>query len=252
MLGGRRHLTDLGYRRGPTGAGAYWGCSKMKQCKKQVVAVGDVADIVRRAQALVFDFDGTLVDSNPIKWSAFEACFAEFPEHRREILTYCQGRHHIPRWEKFRHVYKQILKLPYSPEIAAALHGRFAAATTRQIIDAPEVPGATRFLLAASSDHITALLSSTPHDTLLHVLEGRGWLDYFQAMQGAPVDKATWLQAFREERKLYEQDVVFFGDTPEDASAALAAGCTFVGVANNVLASGVIHSIADFTELLTP
>ena len=46
------------------------------------------------AKALVFDFDGTLVDSNAIKWKAFEACFDRFPDRREEILSYCRGNNH--------------------------------------------------------------------------------------------------------------------------------------------------------------
>jgi phosphoglycolate phosphatase-like HAD superfamily hydrolase len=50
---------------------------------------------------LVFDFDGTLVDSNPIKWQAFAQMFAEVRERRDEILAYCYGNPRIARGEKF-------------------------------------------------------------------------------------------------------------------------------------------------------
>ncbi len=226
-------------------ANAQWRCLKMKQ---RVAAV-EIADIVRRAQALVFDFDGTLVDSNPIKWHAFEACFTEFSEHRSEILAYCRGNHHIPRGEKFRHVYEQVLKLPYVSVVEAVLHGRFAAVTTRQIIEAPEILGAMRFLHVTAHSHETALLSSTPHDTLLQIVEERGWWGYFQTKRGAPVDKATWFQAFREERKLHKEEVIFFGDTPEDKVAARAAKCLFIAVGNKALALDGTLYIRDFTKL---
>lgn len=211
-----------------------------------------VADVVRHAKALVFDFDGTLVDSNLIKRRAFELCFKEFPEYRSEILEYCWSNNHLSRAAKFRYVYEKILDLPYTKEIAAKLHERFERATTHQIVQALEIPGAEKFLQAAMEAHILALLSSTPHDTLLQILEERGWRDYFETKRGAPVDKATWLQAFREKRKLHKGDVIFFGDTSEDACAAQSASCTFVAVAKNMLAPGVIHYIADFTELLAP
>lgn len=211
-----------------------------------------VLDVVRQARALVFDFDGTLVNSEPIKRRAFEACFAEFANHRGAILAYCWGNNQLTRSEKFRDVYEQILGLSYRDDVAARLERRFAKLTTRQIIEAPEIPGASRFLGFTARSHTRALLSNTPQPILADILLHRGWRDHFTAIQGAPVDKKTWLQTFRAERGLHGTEVAFFGDTPEDAGAAQAAGCTFIGVASGSLRAEPIHYISDFTGLLPP
>lgn len=160
--------------------------------------VGDtlaVADLVRHARALVFDFDGTLVDSEGIKQAAFEVCFQDFSERLTEIMSYCRAQASIPRNEKFRHVYEDILGLPYTSVVAAILHQRFETVTTCRIIEAPEIPGASRFLDRIARDHTTALLSTTPHETLLRIVTERKWLHYFGAIKGAP-SKETIL-AFR-------------------------------------------------------
>jgi phosphoglycolate phosphatase-like HAD superfamily hydrolase len=198
----------------------------------------------------VFDFDGTLVDSNPLKQQAFAQCFSQFPERLEAILAYCRGHHHVPRGEKFRHVYEQILDLPYTPDAAAALHERFDAETTRQIIQAPEIRGATPFLQRMSRQRATALLSSTPHETLVHIVEQRGWRGYFTEIRGAPVDKTAWLRRLREGQGLAGHAIVFFGDTGEDAEAAAAAGCTFIAVGADVALDADGPSIPDFMSLL--
>ena len=184
---------------------------------------------VRQATALVFDFDGTLVDSNPIKRRGFEFVFADAPR-REEILDYCRRHVHLPRGEKFRHACEQIAGQPYTPEVAARLEGRFEDATTRQIIEAPEVPGALRWLQGAAGRQVTALLSSTPQETLERILAQRAWRPYFEVVQGAPVDKGAWLASFRQSRRLPGEAVVCFGDALQDAAAARQAGCRFVGV----------------------
>lgn len=219
-------------------------------CGKLLDPMRGVLDVVRQARALVFDFDGTLVDSISIKGRAFEVCFAEFRDRRSEILAYCRGHNHLTRGEKFQYVYQQILGLPYTEEIATVLHRRFAAVTTDAIIAAPEIPGATRFLGWTARSHSKALLSSTPHGILMDILLCRGWRDYFTTIQGAPVLKAGWLQAYREAHKLEQHEIVFFGDTVEDAHAAKDAGCTFVAVANDALMAESPHQVTDFTELL--
>lgn len=208
-------------------------------------------ELIRRAHALVFDFDGTLVDSNPIKQRAFELCFAEFPAQREEILAYCWGHHHTPRGDKFQCVYERILGLPYTPAAAAALHERFERATTRQIIEAAEVPGASQFLRRAGATHRTAVLSSTPQKVLVQILAARGWLASVHVVQGAPVDKTNWLAQFRGAYGAHPGSVVMFGDTSEDAEAAAGAGCTFVWVGRGRDASGGALHVTDFLEFLT-
>jgi phosphoglycolate phosphatase-like HAD superfamily hydrolase len=206
--------------------------------------------LIMRAKVLVFDFDGTLVDSNEIKWLGFESVFADFPEYREKITAYCRGFHHTVRDEKFRYVYETILGLPYTSEVAGALHKRYASVTTGAVIGAPEVSGASAFLRGISPHVVTAVLSSTPQDILLQILEERGWRSLFQRIQGAPVDKAAWLRDFRAKHGLASDELVFFGDTDEDREAACMAQCAFVGVANPALSACVVRWIEDFSGLI--
>lgn len=212
-------------------------------------AARSVGDLLGGARLLVFDFDGTLVASNQIKFDAFEHCFRDYPRFRNEIMAYCLANHHTPRAEKFHHVYTRILGQPYSPEIEARLLEEFARQTTEQIIAAPEVAGAGDFLRVAARSRETAVLSSTPHDILVEILRAREWLAYFHVVRGAPVDKASWLRACREERGLSRTEAVFFGDTDEDAGAAREAGFAFVAVAMEPTPPGTQGALSDFAEL---
>jgi len=191
-------------------------------------------DLLRKllggSRGLVFDFDGTLVDSNAIKWQGFEVCFTEFPDRSEEILAYCRGHNHTPRWDKFRHVYEQILGLAYTPEIEQRLSRRFEQATTTQIAQAPEIPFAGEFLRRACRTHWTGLLSATPSPILDEILKERGWKDFFQGVQGAPVRKSAWLRELKERMGWKPEELLFFGDTPEDAHSARDAECGFIAV----------------------
>ncbi len=217
-----------------------------------MVATSSLLELVGHAKVLVFDFDGTLVDSNPIKWRAFGRCFEEFAEQQEEIQAYCRGNNHTPRGEKFRYVYEQILKLPYTPEVEIRLHRCFEENTTRQIIQAPSLPGAESFLQQVRQTHRAALLSSTPHPFLLQILRERRWTDYFRWIQGAPVDKTDWLKNLRDRHRLGKEELIFFGDTLEDAHSALVAGCPFVAVRNETWDAKAAFTLSDYRSLLVP
>lgn len=191
-----------------------------------------VSEIVKRARALIFDFDGTLVDSNEIKWRGFETVFADAGDRLPDVMAYYRGSDHVIRRDKFRHVTEHILERPYSPEIDAKLHACFAEATTTAIVEAPEIPGASAFLRGLSARLITAIVSSTPHELLEQIVEARRWGGLVKQLRGGPIVKHQWLSECRRAHSLGPGELVFFGDSPADGDAAQAAGCVFVAVAN--------------------
>jgi phosphoglycolate phosphatase-like HAD superfamily hydrolase len=202
-----------------------------------------IREAVHAARILVFDFDGTLVDSNEVKWRGFEEVFADHPAHRDRISAYCRGSNHTIRGEKFRHVCENILGIAYTPEIERVLHERYAAITTRAVAEAPEIPGALEFLRRMKGRPM-ALLSSTPTAILIDILGRRGWTSFFERVQGAPIDKRAWLTDLERELGCGAASIVFFGDTDEDAVAAAGAPCVFVRVG-----AAAEFSIRDFNEL---
>jgi beta-phosphoglucomutase-like phosphatase (HAD superfamily) len=195
------------------------------------------------AKGVAFDFDGTLVDSNNIKRLGFDHAFAEYPDRMREIREYCYGSNHTIRGEKFRYVTEKVLGLEYTPELNANFHKRYAEFTTESVIAAPEIPGAADFVRSLAALQ-PSLLSSTPTEILMEILRRRGWADLFHVVQGAPVNKRAWLRGLQSVVRCEPAQILFFGDTDEDAQSALAAGCTFVRVGNPAA------DFADYTDLV--
>lgn len=208
-----------------------------------------IRNLIQQATAILLDFDGTLVDSNSIKRGAFEKCFADYPKQYTAIMNYCQGNNHIPRQVKFRYVFEKILSLPYTEEIEQQMLSRYAKETTEQVIAAKEIPGATEFLKRFVLGRESVLLSSTPHAILLHILEQRGMKHYFKTIQGAPVNKTRWIQAFLNQRQLETEEIVFIGDSLEDILSAKEIGIPFVGVAE-ADPQEISHYLPNFEAIL--
>jgi beta-phosphoglucomutase-like phosphatase (HAD superfamily) len=193
------------------------------------VSISDILSAVVAAKAIVFDLDGTLVDSNEIKWQGFERIFAAYPEHMEAIRTYCRTLNHTVRGEKFRYICENILHVPYTAELDHSLHEEYAKFTVNAVAHASETPGAVCFIYGVQRLP-TALLSSTLHSSLLETLKLKHWEKLFTDVQGAPVDKSAWIEEFHKRIGCSPAEIVFFGDTDEDSAAAAKAGCTFVRV----------------------
>jgi phosphoglycolate phosphatase len=205
---------------------------------------GLILQAIRSSKGVVFDFDGTLVDSNEIKRQGFDFVFADYPDRMAEIREYCYSFNHTMRGEKFRHVTEQILGLRYTPELDRLCHERYASFTTDSVATAPEIPGAAAFVKSLSS-YRPALLSSTPTTILLQILERRGWRSLFPVVQGAPIDKRVWLKDFQRALSCRPEQLVFFGDTDEDEASGRLSGCTFVRVGRDPTHAGEL-AIPDF------
>src|SRR5205085_10756630 len=124
--------------------------------------MNELRAVLEACRAFVFDFDGTLVDSNQLKLKAFGTLFAKFPEQLPAIMKYCQERLDLVRFEKFRYIYENILRLHYTAEAEAALDKEFTGLTTSAVVDAVEIEGASAFLKKIHTIRRTAVLSSTP------------------------------------------------------------------------------------------
>ena len=81
---------------------------------------------------LIFDFDGVIVESIPLKTAAFREVFSFVPDHLDEIIAYHLENGGMSRYDKFRYIYADILHEPLTPEQEEHLAGEYV----RRIFDA--------------------------------------------------------------------------------------------------------------------
>lgn len=93
--------------------------------------------------------DGVILQSNYVKHAAMLDLFAEWPQHISLIDQYNRGGGGIPRKAKFRHIWEQILRLPYDHAVESALAKQYELALTESLLEAPIVEGVDRLFTAA-------------------------------------------------------------------------------------------------------
>lgn len=181
-------------------------------------------------RAVVFDFDGVILDSASIKTHAFAALFEDRPNHVEAIVAYHLANEGISRHEKIRVIHRDILQEPLPEPQRAALARRFEELVLGAVMTAPFIPGAPETLAALQGRVPMFVASGTPDAELNRIIDARGLRQFFVRTCGSPPSKAVILRSIIEEYGLAAGEVVMVGDAVTDWEAARQCGVRFIGI----------------------
>jgi HAD superfamily hydrolase (TIGR01549 family) len=180
-------------------------------------------------KAVIFDFDGVLVESLDIKTSAFKELFNKYNKKTlNSIINYHLRNTGISRYIKFKHIYAEILKRPLSNSQFKILCKKFAQLVIKAVINAAYVRGAESFLERFKNKYKLFVVSATPEEELAYIIKRRKMSKYFEGISGAPAKKDEYIKEIMESYRLLPQEVVFIGDALSDYQAAKINGVNFI------------------------
>src|SRR5262245_27125798 len=130
-------------------------------------------------KAVIFDFDGVVVESVDIKTEAFRELFQGYPAHLKEILEYHLLHGGISRQEKIKYFYKHILKKPLADTELKSLSDQFSVLVNNKVIAAPFVDGAEELLKKCQVRYSVFVVSGTPEDEVRDIVKSRKLEKYF-------------------------------------------------------------------------
>ncbi|MCC7418373.1 MAG: HAD family hydrolase [Acidobacteria bacterium] len=181
-----------------------------------------------RLRAVIFDFDGVLIESNALKTRAFSEVFSRFPDHHDAMMAFHHAHVSASRYDKFRHLVAERLRRPHDDPLIGELAVRFADAVRRSLPSCAWVAGAEA-LLRQLRPHLPLYLASmTPQGELDEAVAARGLSEVFAGVYGCP----PWPKALAlgdiVRREGGAEGVVFVGDSAGDQRAAAEAGLEFL------------------------
>jgi len=182
-----------------------------------------------RLRAVVFDFDGVILESADVKTDAFVALYAS---HGPAIAAKVRDHHlqnlGISRFKKFEWIAKNLLDQELTDEASRAMGERFSALALEGVLAAPFVPGADGALETLAGRLPLYVASGTPDDELKMIVERRGLASRFHEVHGTPREKPEILRDLMDRHCLATHEVLFVGDGMSDYKAARAVGVEFL------------------------
>ena len=179
--------------------------------------------------AIVFDFDGVVLDSADVKTDAFVELFASHgPDVQARVRAHHLANLGISRFKKFEWIHRELLGREISDDESALLGRGFSDLALARILEAPFVPGADAALAALAPRYPLFVASGTPQAELDHIVDARGLRPHFREVWGTPTEKPTILRDLMARFAWSPAQVLFIGDGKSDYKAAHAVGCQFL------------------------
>lgn len=208
-------------------------------------------------EAVLFDLDGTLVDTLSASWPLFARTNAEFAlgiDTREQFFAIFEGNF----FESLAH--------HVGDETKAAAAGRHFMELIREHYDPPFIDGIVEVVGALAATHTLAVVSSNMHSTILRLLRSGAIDQHFVTIYAGDTQpsKAAAIADFLHggwaseaaPRHFERTEVVLITDTVGDVGEACASGIDAIGVAwgmhhpHKLMAAGARHVADTPHELL--
>jgi phosphoglycolate phosphatase-like HAD superfamily hydrolase len=182
--------------------------------------------------AIIFDFDGVILDSTPLKHQAWHTLYAgEEAAKLKAMADHDRIHGGVTRRVKIAHFEKNLFGRKGDPASVETLAQRYRDLVFDAVMTCRFVPGARELLDAGHGKIDMHLVSGTPLDELSVIVEGRGLSKYFKSLQGGPVLKP---QAFANIMQKYGYDAsrtLAIGDAMTEYDVAQSLGIPFLAIA---------------------
>lgn len=199
-------------------------------------------------KAYIFDFDGTLVQSNLLKRQAFYQISDEVLKHKAivdKVLSLIPER---SRFEIIREIYGLIHfetgDIYDNHKVDNAIKA-YSSIVRDGVMSCPEVEGASELLanLKRLDAHIY-ISSNTPEESLGELISVRNWTRHIDSYFGFPRLKTETVRFILESKQLNPAEVIVIGDGVSDEISASENGCSFYKISHK-------RSLFEFNSLVT-
>lgn len=180
---------------------------------------------------VVFDFDGTLVDSNTIKKQAFIAIAREYDgsSEMESILCAKDTGNRTDVFKKF--IDSKFDKNNLQDGFLEKLVENYTLNCRSAIGECSDVHGAITCLNFLNQKRLLVCINSaTPANPLIDIIKDRGWVGKFDLILGAPKSKVENLAYIANKFNLNAQEILMVGDMSVDLEAAIKFGSKFAGI----------------------
>lgn len=201
---------------------------------------------------ILWDFDGVLMNSMPVRDQGFETVLKGFPRNQVDrLMRYHHENGGLSRYVKFRYFFEVIRGEAVTAEKINVLAGEFST-IMREALVQPQllIEDSISFVKKHSTHFQMHIVSGSDGEELNFICRQLQLVQYFKSIQGSPTDKKQLIANVMYRNNYQHHDTLMIGDSGNDFDAAKANSIKFAGYNNKDLRNvgdGYIESFKNIT-----
>lgn len=176
---------------------------------------------------IFWDFDGVIKDSVGVKTKAFVELFKLFGiDVVNKVRTHHMANGGMSRFEKIP-IYLRWAGEDNNQSNVDLFCDKFANLVEDEVVGSDWVPGVLEFL-DKFREVPNVLVTATPHEEILRIVERLSIVNYFSLIFGAPMSKTDSINRALTQYQIKPEDAVMIGDALADFQASKNCGTKFL------------------------
>lgn len=207
---------------------------------------------MKTLNCIIWDFDGVILLSNPVRRKGFEIIFKDFPkESVNQLLEYHELNGGLSRYVKIRYFFEEILKQSITSDQVDALAEEFSVVmkfelTKKELLNKQWIEA----MVSLENKYEHHIASGSDDLELRYLCQELGVSKYFHSINGSPTPKNELVSDILTKTTFPKDEVILIGDAINDFEAARVNGIDFYGYNNRNLIGLGSGYIEDFNDLV--
>ncbi len=186
---------------------------------------------------IIWDFDGVILDSMPIRDYGFRKIFESYDSALVEkLLEYHHQNGGLSRYVKIRYFFEKILKSTISKEDIEKIANDFSIIMKKELINKKYlIEDSVAFIEKNYQKYHFHIASGSDEIELNYLCKELGIESYFLSINGSPTHKNELVKNILKEHSYLQNETILIGDSQNDYDAAEINSIGFYGYNSEAL-----------------
>ena len=183
---------------------------------------------------ILFEFDGVILDSMPIRDYGFKEIFKDFDDGLvNKLLEYHNQNGGLSRYVKIKYFYNKLLKQEISEDKIINYADNFSKIMKIKLVDKRYLIADTlKFIKESYKKYNLHIVSGSDEKELQYLCKELGIDSFFQSVNGSPTHKNILVENVLATNRYIESETILIGDSVNDYDAATENNLVFYGFNN--------------------
>ncbi len=199
---------------------------------------------------IIFDFDGVILDSMPIRTEGFKKIFENYDNKKvEELISFHLINGGLSRFVKIKYFFEELLETSISEEEINFFADKYSKIMKEKLINEKYLIRETVDFIKNNNNKIKMFIASGSEEKELRLINKSLYLsEYFLGIFGSPKNKIDIVKSIIQDNKLNKNETILIGDSINDYDAAIKNDIRFFGYNNIKLKNISDKYINTFTE----